>query len=139
MTIDGVRYKCTEQYYQVQKAEVFGDCGAALKIMAADDPLTCKKLADLSTRTRETEKKWEAERKKVMKKANLHKFQQNAHLKAVLLSTGDMTLAEASPRDNFWGIGLSLQDKRKTNNQIWNGQNQLGQILMEIRDELRDS
>lgn len=139
VNIDGVRYKCTEQYYQSKKAEILGDEGAAVKIMAADDPLTCKKLGDQAIRTQETQKKWAAEKVKVMEKANLHKFQQNSHLKAVLLSTGDMLLAEASPKDTFWGIGMPMKDKKKTDRKQWPGQNHLGEVLMTIRHHLKEN
>ena len=139
VNIDGVRYICSEQYYQCRKAETLGDEGAALKIMAADDPLTCKRLGDQATRTQETHKKWEAEKVKTMEKANLHKFQQNPHLKAVLLSTGDMLLAEASPKDTFWGIGVPIKDKRKADRKQWQGQNHLGEVLMKVRGHLKEN
>ena len=137
VTIDGISYKCTEQYYQFRKAEILGDQGAALKILTADDPLTCKKLGDRATRTEESWRKWDAEKKAVMEKANQHKYTQNAHLRAVLLSTEDKLLAEASPVDTYWGIGCAITDKRKTDQQQWRGQNHLGQILMSIREQLR--
>ena len=139
VNIDGVRYHCTEQYYQSSKAEALGDEGTALKIMAADDPLSCKKLGDQAIRTRETQQKWDAMKVKVMEKANLHKFQQNPHLKAVLLSTGDMLLAEASPKDTFWGIGVPMKDKRKVDRTQWQGQNHLGEVLMKIRHHLKEN
>ena len=137
VTIDGISYKFTEQYYQCRKAEILGDNGAAMKIMTADDPLTCKRLGDHATRTEESAKKWEAGKNAVMEKANIHKFEQNSHLKAVLLSTGDRLLAEASPRDTYWGIGIPISDRRKTVQEQWPGQNHLGQILMKIREHLK--
>ena len=136
--IDGISYKCSEQYYQYNKAETLGDIGTALRIMTADDPVTYKRLGDQATRTEESAKKWEAKKMAVMEKANLHKFTQNDHLRAVLLSTGERTLAEASPRDTYWGIGIPISDKRKTQQKIWQGQNNLGKVLMNVRHQLRD-
>ena len=131
--IDGVKYKHTEQYYQCRKAEISGEHNMATQIMLADDPLTCKQLGD-SVRVNP---KWETEKVKVMKKASLHKYQQHEHLRRVLLSTGDKTLAEASPRDLFWGIGIPMRSKAKSDRSQWRGENKLGEVLMDIRDQLK--
>ena len=37
---------------------------------------------------------------------NMAKFSQNSRLKAILLSTEDKIIVEASPYDTIWGIGL---------------------------------
>ena len=58
-----------------------------------------------------------------------------AELRAKLLATGDRILAEASPRDNIWGIGMSAE-AAKQNRREW-GQNLLGKALMDIRGLLR--
>ena len=54
-------------------------------------------------------------------------------LKEALLNTGNAVLAEASPKDKIWGIGLVEDDPNARNPEHWNGQNLLGDILMEIR------
>ena len=135
--IDGIKYHCTEQYYQSSKAEVLGDHGTAMKIMITDDPLQCKKLGDRATRTQQSLQKWDSEKVKVMQKANIHKFEQNEHLRAVLLSTGDRTLAEASPKDTFWGIAMPMSDRNKVDKKLWTGQNKLGEVLMSVRSRLQ--
>ena len=108
-----------------------------MKIMVADDPLQCKQLGDRATRTQQSLKKCDSEKVKVMKKANIHKFEQNEHLKAVLLCIGERMLAEASPKDTFWGIALPMSDRRKVNKEHWTGQNKLGEVLMRIRSQLQ--
>jgi len=45
----------------------------------------------------------------------------------VLLSTGDEQIIENSPIDYYWGCGAD-----------GSGKNMLGQVLMEIREILRD-
>jgi len=50
------------------------------------------------------------------------KFSQNPELKRKLLDSGDRKLHEDSPSDMYWGV---------------KGQDKLGRILMNIRDELR--
>ena len=54
-----------------------------------------------------------------------------------LLATGGAILAEASPHDRIWGIGLSADDPKAVRPDQWQGQNLLGRILMEIRDRER--
>ena len=67
---------------------------------------------------------WDKERLRIMKDILLLKFK-NKKLKDMLLKTGDKHIIEDSPRDSFWGIG---KDKK--------GENNLGKILMEIREKL---
>jgi ribA/ribD-fused uncharacterized protein len=56
------------------------------------------------------------------------KVDQHEYVKRQLLATGDRELIEDSWRDSFWGWGADQQ-----------GQNQLGQLWMQIRAELRES
>jgi len=57
----------------------------------------------------------------------------------VLLSTGEIVLAEAAPNDRIWGVGLKLGDPRLQDEQTWQGQNVLGKALMKARAHIRDS
>ena len=52
---------------------------------------------------------------------------------AKLKATGDAIMAEASPYDQIWGIGMTADDPGARDPKQWNGQNILGDILMEIR------
>jgi ribA/ribD-fused uncharacterized protein len=52
------------------------------------------------------------------------RFEQQPEFRRLLLSTGDREIEETSPKDPFWGTGKDGK-----------GQNQLGKILMEIRDK----
>lgn len=63
-------------------------------------------------------------------------FSQNKNLREHLLSTKDAILAEASPSDRKWGIGLPANNPLALCPDNWRGQNLLGQVLMEVRDEL---
>lgn len=71
-------------------------------------------------------------------KGNKAKFSQNPTLKEFLLSTGDSILAEASPYDSIWGIGLGWEDAEKGGVAQWRGENLLGCALMEVRDWLKE-
>ena len=39
------------------------------------------------------------------------KIDQHSSLKTLLLETGDKKIGICGPRDNFWGIGLSISDE----------------------------
>ena len=54
----------------------------------------------------------------------------------MLLETGDKILAEANPRNCVWGIGLDIHDPDAFDPSRWRGQNWLGNMLMEVRDEI---
>lgn len=69
---------------------------------------------------------WDEMKDMVMYDCVLAKFTQNHDLLKKLLETGDAELIEDSPVDWYWGWG-----KDHT------GQNKLGQILMEVREELQ--
>ena len=69
---------------------------------------------------------------------NKAKFGQNPAIKEYLLSTGDAILAEASPYDKIWGIGLGRAEAKKGTVEQWQGENLLGCALMEVRDWLVD-
>ena len=71
----------------------------------------------------------------VVKNGNRAKFEQNPDLKKLLLATGNAILAEASPKDKIWGIGLDAQTAESTDMSEWPGQGLLGRALMELRTE----
>ena len=54
-----------------------------------------------------------------------------------LLATGDAIIAECSPNDRIWGIGLALDDPRHQDVAQWQGESILGRALMRVRDTLR--
>jgi len=72
----------------------------------------------------------------VMKEGIRAKFMQNKELRKFLRQTKSHCIAEASI-DTFWGIGLSMDSAEKNNTKMWRGQNQLGTILCEVREELK--
>ncbi len=48
---------------------------------------------------------------------------------------GNTILAEASPMDKIWGIGLDAKTAEIMPPDEWPGKNLLGKILMELREE----
>jgi predicted NAD-dependent protein-ADP-ribosyltransferase YbiA (DUF1768 family) len=52
------------------------------------------------------------------------------------MKTGDSIIAEASPSDCLFGIGLSLNNPKAVDKTLWRGKNIQGTTLMSIRTEL---
>src|SRR5207245_5272700 len=68
---------------------------------------------------------WENVKDDIMLMANRSKYNQNPKLRQLLISTGDSILIEHTQRDKYWGDGGD-----------GSGLNKLGEILMQIRNEL---
>ena len=61
----------------------------------------------------------------------------NALLRSYLTNTGSNNIAEASPTDTYWGIGLGLDSDDKADRTKWTGENHLGRLLCDLREELK--
>ncbi|MCW3095359.1 MAG: hypothetical protein JWL77_977, partial [Chthonomonadaceae bacterium] len=61
---------------------------------------------------------------------------QREALKEMLFATGDKIIAEASPQDAIWGIGMAEDHPNIADTTVW-GQNLLGKALMRVRETLR--
>ena len=133
-TIDGRRYSSAEQAMMAAKALHFGDLKTLDAIMTATDPATIKRLGR-SVRPFDAID-WETVAYDHVRRINTAKFSQNDDLRARLLATGSRFLAEASPNDTTWGIGLDAATAAVTAPSEWRGANLLGVALMEVRDDL---
>ena len=132
--VDGVKYRCAEQFMMAEKARLFGDDEMRAKILAATSPVQMKRHGRNVRNFDKT--RWDALCEKVVFVGNEAKFRQNAQLREALLRTAPDLLAEASPRDCIWGIGLSEDVAKVTPRSKWPGQNRLGKVLMRVRDAL---
>ena len=103
----------------------FADTPHADAIRAARTSREAKTLG--STRSVAMRSDWERVKETVMKRALTAKFTQHPDLRATLLSTGERALAEHTVNDLYWGDGGAKGD----------GKSRLGQLLMEVRGELR--
>ena len=95
------------------------------KIRKANSPMIAARLG--RDRRKKLRRDWETVKLKVMREAVLAKFTQHLDLQELLLSTGDAKIIEHTANDSFWGDGGD-----------GNGRNMLGQILMEVRNKLRN-
>lgn len=131
----GHLFATTEQAFMWEKAVFFNDYESASKILKEDNPAKAKKLG------REVknfdDSKWSEVCYEIMYKINYEKYFQNTRLKNILLNTGDKILVETNFRDTRWAIGLPAEDDRVLDESQWQGENLLGKVLMQVRDELK--
>ncbi len=110
-----------EHFFQAQK---FEDEDYRKRIRRALTPKEAKTLG--RTRDFPILADWDTLRDEIMLEAIRKKFTTHAEIRELLLATGDEELIENAPTDYYWGCGRT-----------GTGQNKLGQILMQVREELR--
>ena len=133
--INGTVFVCAEQYMMYSKSLLFNDLETSYKIMDSRNPHEHQKLGrvvknfDLNV--------WNENARKIVYTGNYARFTQNEDDKELLLSTGDKTCVEASPVDKIWGIGLAATDPRALNRATWRGRNWLGEVLTQVREDIK--
>jgi ribA/ribD-fused uncharacterized protein len=144
--IDGMTFPTVEHYFQWSKAVLFEgkDSESAKKMMKAPrnkEFTEAKSVKALGKKVKDfSDAKWDDVKMAVMEKAVRAKFVNPKHeLLPKLLATGDREIGEANPRDKFWGIGTSADTADAKNPKKWKGQNQLGKMLMKLRNEFKES
>jgi len=94
----------------------------AKQIRTAPSAASAKKLG----RTPCNMKEFDKHKIRWMKRILELKLEQHPSLKEKLLATGDEDIEEFAPWDNFWGMGKQGE-----------GQNWMGKLWMELREETR--
>jgi len=132
-TVENNTFNCCEQYMMYQKALLFNDYRTAQLILKEKLP---KKQKNLGRRVKNfDEKVWNKCKGKIVFKANIYKFCSNMKLKAILLTTKNEEICEASPFDSIWGIGISQKDAES--GIPYKGENLLGKCLENLRRNLQ--
>jgi len=121
ITLRGKRWPTSEHYFQAQKLT---DPREQEEIRGAKTPMIAARMG--RDRKRKLRRDWERVKIGVMREAVEAKFRQHEELRALLLGTGDAQLIEHTENDDFWGDGGD-----------GSGRNELGRILMAVRDALR--
>ncbi len=119
--LDGQRWPTSEHYFQAQK---FDNIEHREEIRRAKTPTIAANLG--RDRKKKLRRDWESVKVSIMRDAVRTKFTQHEDISEVLLSTGEAKLVEHTANDDYWGDGGD-----------GSGQNMLGRILMEIREELK--
>jgi N-glycosidase YbiA len=122
----GEIWPTSEHYYQAQKFTGTPDRHLCQQIRCAFSPEAAAAIGrNPNYRVRQD---WHASKTDIMYRAVLTKFKSYSDLKALLLATQEELIVENSPTDCYWGCGSDGL-----------GQNQLGKVLMRIRQELREN
>lgn len=144
--IDGMTFPTVEHYFQWSKAMMFEgkDSEQAAKMMKPPrnkEFTEAKSVKALGRKVKEfSAARWDDVKIPIMEKALRAKFVNPKHgLLEKLLATGDRPIGEANPRDKYWGIGTSADTADAKNPAKWKGQNQLGKLLMKLRDEFTEA
>ncbi|MGR3648149.1 MAG: NADAR family protein [Shimia sp.] len=129
-------FQTAEQAMMYEKAMLFGDVEIAAQILAETDPGRQKALG---RRVRNFDDAiWDTQKARIVTEITRAKYGQNKGLRRKLFQTIPLKLAEASPVDTIWGIGLDATNAAITPPDLWPGKNLPGQILTAVRDELAD-
>ena len=117
------RWPTTEHYFQAQK---FAGTEHEEKVRLCKTPSEAANMG--RSRKLPLRRDWETVKDAIMLEAVRAKFAQHEDLKAILLATGEAKLIEHTERDSYWGDGGD-----------GSGKNRLGQILIQVRTELREA
>ena len=127
---DGLRYPTVEHAYQAAKTE---DPWERQEILHASTPGKAKRLGQKVTMHPE----WDKIKSLVMYELLQQKFASGSGLAQKLLDTGDQRIYEGNTwHDNYWG--WCFCDSCKTRRTA-KPRNVLGNILMRIREELKEA
>lgn len=143
IVVNNISYPSTEHYFQSRK---FEDAEYSEAIRNAKTPNQARELAKLKIaggypwrtalnptilaaqkRGVTRREDWDQVKEQEMLIALRAKFTQHQDLRQLLLSTNTMPIQELSFRDPYWGTGSDGK-----------GQNLLGVLLMQVRDELKE-
>ncbi len=117
----GKTYPTSEHAYQSYKF-VNTDPDLAEKIRNAKSAHEAFKIAEKNADKRQSD--WDEVKLEIMKEILICKVNQHEYVKKKLLQSGDREIVEDSWRDSYWGWG---EDR--------NGENHLGKLWMEVREE----
>jgi N-glycosidase YbiA len=121
--LHGYLWPTSEHFYQAQKYQGI-DQAVCDQIRQASTPEQAAALGRSLLAPLRPD--WDHVKSQIMYQVVREKFVTHIDIQAILLATGDTRIVENSPRDAYWGCGLDGK-----------GQNQLGKILMQVRQELR--
>jgi ribA/ribD-fused uncharacterized protein len=133
MDPSGRKYVNVEQYMMAAKARVFKDEDMEAKIMSATEPA---EIMDLGRQVHGfSASAWAEHDTNVVRRALVLKCADNAEVRRALRRTVGRGIAEASPKDAKWGIGLDAATAAVTPVEQWPGRNLMGVLWMDVRKE----
>ena len=118
----GIRFATVEHAYQWAKFDSEKIKGV---IKNAESPIKAFELGKFYKSERK--QNWDELKVEVLYEIIKEKVTQHEEVRNALLATSDEEIVEDCPNDDFWGNGSSGK-----------GQNQIGKILMKIREEIKN-
>lgn len=134
-TENEVDFHCVEQYLLYHRAIVYNIPRLQHAALCTYLPLELKRMTRHLPREETTT--WFAVSESIMLDGLRAKFKQDPYLKQLLLDTGSNKIGESSEYDHYWGTGLSMRHCHAFRPAFWQGKNRLGELLMQVREELR--
>ncbi|EKX45975.1 hypothetical protein GUITHDRAFT_51034, partial [Guillardia theta CCMP2712] len=138
---EGVQLQTSEAGIMLAKADLFGmqikdqNHDLAKQILAnSGNPRKCKQLGRSVKDFNPTA--WGSVRDFIAVQLLYSKFTSSKLLKEVLLCTNELHLAEASPDDAVWGVGVGEDLARDPKNWKTGCLNVLGESLMKVRQRI---
>src|SRR4051812_31868340 len=120
--LKGLVWPTSEHFFQAQK---FAGTEHEEAIRLAKSPMIAARMG--RSRERPLRADWETVKDDVMRAALHAKFTQYAGLRSLLFQTEDADLIEHTKNDSYWADGGD-----------GSGKNRLGELLMELRTQLRN-
>ncbi len=121
--LQGHSWPTSEHFYQAQKYHGIDQalCDQIRQTSTPEEAAALGRGSSVAVRN-----DWDHIKPQIMYTVVREKFTTHADIQAILLATDEELIVEDSPRDAYWGCGLDGK-----------GQNQLGKILMQVRQEIR--
>ena len=129
----GVKFPTCEHFMMYRKALLFKDYDVAKKVLETDAQHEVKALGRQVKNFDPVV--WDRCKEEIVFRGNYLRFSQNAESYRKLMKYTTQKFVEASPFDNIWGVGLEENDPRILDEANWTGQNLLGNVLTELRNQ----
>lgn len=135
-----------EQYFMYKKAKMFDESAIIPSILSETEPIIIQQLGRKIKKF--NDKVWNEHKLDIMYRGLQLKFGQNHAILDKLLKTENKTLYEANKHDRYWGIGCNVEtgmNVESNSNSVLDkygtpvvfGDNNLGKLLMKLRDSFR--
>ena len=130
VVVNDIYIRTSEALYQAMRFPDYPDIQK--EIIKQKSPMTAK-MVSKKYRAEKTRADWDQKRVAIMKWSIKVKLLQNLDtFGTLLLNTGNKSIVEESRRDQFWGA-------KRIDNNLLEGTNALGRLLMELREVYNSS
>ena len=138
LIMTGRRYHSAKQALAGELAMHFKDEANYKKISEAETADAVSYLVEDTPGGKDKNQgEWNKKQSELIYSVNRVKFTVYPALAKQLLDTKYAILGAYLPNDTILGIGISINDPKSAIRKNWSGQNELGQALMKLREEIR--